>query len=365
MEKIKKLYEFLFGNGYNYLIIILIILIAMLSSLIFFPHYLTYEYWSGGKINRSETLRNIGILVLGIFGTYLALQKIKIAMNQLRVSEKGLDIDRLQKAVDLLSEDTSYSRLAGVITLRELAKKSTEYRTTVVSTLDNFLQSHRYDAIQGLDSEINQDDFYKKWLARKPSDQDKIKAFNVLIDLDFKIADVDIIGYHTYKNIYLYQSGWLNLPNASFFNCDFGDTNLKCSEHTRFYSCDLTNTRIYPSSNTNTVIFDKCNVSGLKIQIDEQATPLLNGWHWEDDPPVLDTCLSFASLPNDRRIVRFDKGRIFSLSDQVQYILERKYGFPDGRILPISDDPELDYNKQTLQSGLEDFGNKLNKLLKS
>lgn len=88
----------------------------------------SWKYWQADE-NKSEVLRNLGLVTLGIIGLPLAIwrsmtafRQSETANRQADLAEKGLIIDRYQKGAQMLESNDLSVRLAGIYALRELAQ---------------------------------------------------------------------------------------------------------------------------------------------------------------------------------------------------------------------------------------------------
>lgn len=104
------------------------------------PSFLSFEYWQEGGTNtsRSEVIRNLGLLAVGIVGlgfgiwrAYTAHRQTKAsqkqadsANDQARIAEQGHFTDRFSKAVEQLGSETLPVRIGGIYALWRLAKDS-------------------------------------------------------------------------------------------------------------------------------------------------------------------------------------------------------------------------------------------------
>jgi uncharacterized protein YjbI with pentapeptide repeats len=106
----------------------------------------TRDYWGG---NRSEILRNIGLLVLAVPALWLAWRRTNTASRQAdianenketanrqqRVAERGMNVERYQKGAQMLESDELSVRIAGIYGLRELAISDPEESYIIVQSL--------------------------------------------------------------------------------------------------------------------------------------------------------------------------------------------------------------------------------------
>ncbi|MHC5655998.1 pentapeptide repeat-containing protein [Stappia sp. ICDLI1TA098] len=99
----------------------------------------TRDYWGG---NRSEILRNLGLLTLAVPALWLAWRRTNTASRQAetanrqqRVAERGLNVDRYQKGALMLESKELSVRIAGIYGLRELAISDPEESYIIVQSL--------------------------------------------------------------------------------------------------------------------------------------------------------------------------------------------------------------------------------------
>lgn len=332
--------------------LLLSFVITSLLILIFKPELFTFVYWSDPKFNRSDVLRNMLLIPVGAVGLYIAVKRSTIAAGQLRTSETGLDIDRFQKAVELLQEDAISSRVAGVISLHDIAIKSSEYRNTAVQILITFMQSKDSDfEVEKYfqDQSIGADVAYEQWLGRPPVKTDSIKAFEALVDLDFSPVDVNQAFASAYKGIYLHGTYLKELPSCTFTRCDFSACNIRCKEGTLFVGCDLTNATIIFDNPKGYAIFPSSNVSNMRLQVPNEVSPVINGWHWEGFPPKVASDWRFIPSPSKQRVIKFDQKRRFPISMLADFYSSRSLGVPNDDPSFFLDDPDTDYEQQTFE----------------
>ena len=87
----------------------------------------------GAGPSPSETLRNVGLLVAGVFALAIAIWRAKVADRQsvtaqeeADTSKQGLQYDRYQRGAQMLGSESLSVRLAGIYSLEWLAKEDPE-----------------------------------------------------------------------------------------------------------------------------------------------------------------------------------------------------------------------------------------------
>jgi hypothetical protein len=70
----------------------------------------------------SEIIRNLGLLVVAIFGLYLAWQRVTAATQQAELARRGHVAELFNRAVGQLTDAKLEVRLGAIYTLRQVAK---------------------------------------------------------------------------------------------------------------------------------------------------------------------------------------------------------------------------------------------------
>ena len=85
------------------------------------PSFWTWDFWqkAGNKVvsSRSEIVRNLGLLLLGLIGLGFGIWRAYTAHRQVRISEQGQFTERFSAAVGLLGDEKSTVRMGGVYAL--------------------------------------------------------------------------------------------------------------------------------------------------------------------------------------------------------------------------------------------------------
>ncbi|WP_108817623.1 pentapeptide repeat-containing protein [Pseudovibrio sp. Alg231-02] len=109
-----------------------IIFLAVLFFVIFPPGGF-FPFWGGPEANRAEVLRNIGLSLLGAVGLPFVIWRSITAHREalhsaenLRLSERGQNIDRMKNAFELLNSELRFSRETGIIILKEVFASADE-----------------------------------------------------------------------------------------------------------------------------------------------------------------------------------------------------------------------------------------------
>ena len=116
--------------------------------------WLSWTYWQQGGLNtsRSEVLRNLGLLALGVVGSFygiwrsvIALMNVRAAQEQGRIAEQGNNADRFAKAAEMLSDDNPRVRTGAIRALARLAQDSVDRdHIPVMEVLTEFIRIPPY-----------------------------------------------------------------------------------------------------------------------------------------------------------------------------------------------------------------------------
>ena len=101
----------------------------------------------GAGPSNSETLRNVGLLVAGVFAFAIAIWRAKVADQQsltakveAETSKQGLLYDRFQRGAQMLGSESLSVRLAGIYSLEQLAKDDPEqYHIQIIQSFCSFV----------------------------------------------------------------------------------------------------------------------------------------------------------------------------------------------------------------------------------
>jgi hypothetical protein len=115
-----------------------LITVYLLYVLLPWAEWFSLEYWAetGGpkSTSRSEALRNVGLLAVGVFGLGFGIWRAWTAHRQAHVAEQGLFTERFSTAVEHLGSEQLPVRLGGIYALWRLTEDSP--KRDVVSVID-------------------------------------------------------------------------------------------------------------------------------------------------------------------------------------------------------------------------------------
>lgn len=122
--------------------VVTVILAALLPEILKWP-------WLGEKEGLSVLIRNLGLLLAGLFGVWLAWHRTRIA-------EQGHITDRYSKAVEQLGDRENISvRIGGLYALKRIALDSDTDHPTIPDVIANFIRHPPYDTF---DVQIEKDE---------------------------------------------------------------------------------------------------------------------------------------------------------------------------------------------------------------
>jgi hypothetical protein len=103
--------------------------VAWLAATGFFDPYLDWNYWQTGKdgkvqSSRSEVVRNLGLLLLGLIGLCFGVYRSWLAYKQQRTAEQGHITERFTQAVEQLGSDNAAVRQGAIHALWRIAEDS-------------------------------------------------------------------------------------------------------------------------------------------------------------------------------------------------------------------------------------------------
>ncbi|KZL06003.1 pentapeptide repeat-containing protein [Pseudovibrio sp. Ad26] len=149
----------------------------------------TKEVDTGPAINKSEVLRNLFLVLVGIPALYLAIRRTRSSVKQTSLSERGLNNERFQNAAKLLSEDQLILRQAGISSLKELVKQEPRtYFYIVEDLLRSFILRRRAE-IAALRSGNGRNNLNKLTIEDRKQTSDIKIAFTCLGDIRHYIEE--------------------------------------------------------------------------------------------------------------------------------------------------------------------------------
>lgn len=361
MKNIQKFFRYIIDNFkkvylYIFLSIFFFIFIIFLHK--YYSQYFTFSYWGNeNNLNRSETLRNIGLIIVGIVAIIIALWRGFIASNELKNSKIKLHNEKLHKAVELLETKSERNKISAFLMLAELIKESCNFDEIIFQILHSYLDEYANIQKEFQEySDLSMDKLTIHWYeVRERVNYSILFCFEIYIKLveekkvkinlnQLRFINLNLHGLH------------IKMPNYLIQNSDLSNCHIYCNEYTSFSNCDLTNAVVYPYKD-KTLIFNHCNISDLRLNVDDNINPIINGWHWEERPPKLNSMWSFLNFPKDRRVIIMSSNRIISKSFMENYykdpfnlvrpqggfdIFEDKFEFDDSNQKIIS---EIEFNE--------------------
>jgi hypothetical protein len=349
-------------NNYKIILYIFIILISMCLIYIFFkkyPQFISFEYWGNKNVlNRAETLRNIGLVFLGFLALIIAIWRALVATKELENTKLKLSQDKLHKAIELLETESERNKISAFTMLAELMEDTRIFDEVIFQISKTYLDEYANVKKEYLKyKDLIPNEKIKRWYSREAKDYSITLCFENYSKL---ISDNRI--KHNLNQYVLFHNLDLNglhmiKPNHLFQNCNLSNCTIYCNKNTHFSKCDLTNTIIIPNDKNekNLLIFDFCNISNISIEVPDDISPILNGWHWENQPPILCSMCTFVSLPEDRRVVIMPSRRINPTNLQQSYYETEEYNIepPYSSLAIFKDSIQYDKEDQKIISELK------------
>ena len=126
---------------------VLIVLIAgaLIASIVLTT--ICHWKWILGGSEPSEVLRNIGLVIVGILGTALAIWRAMIAADNTKINDRNSFTDTFTKSIEQLgagSEDEPNIevRLGGIYALEKLSQVNLEYYQPIIDILASYVRKH-------------------------------------------------------------------------------------------------------------------------------------------------------------------------------------------------------------------------------
>ena len=105
----------LISKGLWFAVLVLIVLLAVIG--------LSVEHWEWLNGPNSATVRNIGLLAVGVIAILLAFWRSNVAERQAETAQAGLLNERYQKGAEMLGSGVLSVRLGGIYALKRLAEE--------------------------------------------------------------------------------------------------------------------------------------------------------------------------------------------------------------------------------------------------
>ncbi|WP_349358621.1 pentapeptide repeat-containing protein [Stappia sp.] len=277
--------------------------------------------------NLIEAWRNIGLIALGAVGIGLATwrsmiahRQTRTAVEQRRISERGLNVDRYQKGAAMLESEELPVRIAGIYGLRELAMSDPEESYILVqSVLFAFIrETSKKRALKAPDTAVS---------GKSQFATTEVRQINEGIGVDIEEAlDATKSLRRIVKTASALEAAaaWRpNLKNSVFSGLDLARVDLRGADlqnanfkGTRLFCSDLSNTRLKDADLTGAELLDanlsgailaevnfsqaslrRSNISAAELVsnnisdanlynlIFDNQTLLIGVWAWADRPP--------------------------------------------------------------------------------
>ncbi len=343
---------------YNILILILAFLVYQFFK--YYPEFLTFEYWGNeNNLNRAAILRNIGLVFVGFFALTIAVWRALVATKELSNSKLKLSQEKLHKAVELLESESERNKISAFEMLSELIEESNNFDKIIFQISKSYLDEYanaKEDFIAYKD--VSSEEKIKLWYSGKPQKYSISLCFNNYVKLIHENrVQYDLNQKVLFSNLNLYGL-YLIKPNVFFQNCNLSGCIIYCDAHTKFNFCDLTGAIVIPYQN-NTMIFDGCNISNIKIQVSDDISPDINGWHWKNNVPILCSYCNFFSSVEERRVVILSNNRVVN-NDLKENYYNDEYGTSSPYDCGLfGDSLEYDTEKQKIINEVE-YNNTVN-----
>lgn len=347
--KIKKFIK----DNYKIIFNVILIIISIYLIYIFFkkyPQFISFEYWGNkNSLNRAETLRNIGLAFLGFLALIIAIWRALVATKELENTKLKLSQDKLHKAIELLETNSERNKISAFTMLSELMEDTKIFDEVIFQITKSYLDEFTNVKKEYLKyKNLTPDEKIKKWYSRKAKDY----SISLCFENYLRLISENKIKYNLNQSLLFYNLDLNGLhiikPNYFFQDCNLSNCTIYCDKSTKFSKCNLTNAIIIPYNinEKNLLIFDFCNISNIRIEVPDNASPILNGWHWENQPPRLCSMCTFLSLPGEERVVIMASKRINSIDFQSAYYKEEEYNTkPPYSDLAIFED-SVEYDKE-------------------
>jgi hypothetical protein len=185
----------------------------------------------------SAFVRNIGLVAVAPFALWLAWRRTSTATRQADTAERGLNVDRYQKGVQMLQSDELAVRVGGIYTLRELAiGDSEDYFYIVLDSLYTFVREgtkENYNRVfeQIPEDEVDRDSKAKKALRKKNLSPDFQAALEAATQIRDKCENA--LGKRALANWFPDLSGAI-LFRAKLTNANLENAQLRARDARQF-----------------------------------------------------------------------------------------------------------------------------------
>ncbi len=207
------------------------------------------SFWqSVWQIAGEAAVRNIGLICAALFGIGLAFyrsmklnQQTKTAIRQAETSEAGLNIDRFQKGVAMLGDNSRSVKQGGLLILYELAYSSPEkFRDNVVGIFRTHIYS--YDVKDLIASYEDHD----KALYNRLTPDYSAAIFSLILLNKLNIEETNATKSGFMQDLFI---AFVNLQNLNVSSMDFSNS--------IFRDVDFKDT-IMTETNLSNAVFENC-----------------------------------------------------------------------------------------------------------
>lgn len=270
--------------------------------------------WLVGDESGSATVRNLGLVIVGLIAIPLAVWRALVAQDQAHSARHSMLNDRFQRGAEMLGSEALSVRTGGIYALQSLAEEDpVSYHVRVMQLFCAFARNPTQDAVIEFSAE-----------GVKERDERMLRADVQEIMRVIGSRDPASICLERTQNFNLYLRGaelsnlqvlsarlsgaWLTkadlsgsvLPNADLSSARLRDANLTGAT---FRHADLSDARFWGADLSNAILRDAnlsgadfCGVDAKSVAYQEPARGLTQGqlddaWADPDNPPKLDGVL--------------------------------------------------------------------------
>ena len=211
-----------------------------------------------------EDWRNIILIAAACIGLPLAIWRSWVAHKQAKVSETGLNIDRYQRAVQLLGDDNLTLRLSAIFMLHDFGQTTENNAHTASHTLSHFINAQTATAFKiGMEPD----------LIRRAVDikQAFANLGHIKRGVSAAYDTIEITGAHlSFMNLTDFDCLF---DNIAFFGCTFDHCKFTSTTFSDvlFKDCSFKSTK-WTGCKLESCIFNECRFHGSDILDNEMAT---------------------------------------------------------------------------------------------
>ncbi|MEI2386056.1 pentapeptide repeat-containing protein [Breoghania sp. JC706] len=288
----------------------------------------TWEYWgtSDGVFDRSAIFRNFGLTILGLLALGLgawrswtaqlqaqsslrqagyAAQQVDNAIEQRRIAVRGQQVERYQKGALMLESQHPTVRIAGILTLRELAVSDPEDTYALVTTLlSNFISgvlNTRPLAAPAFPGALPQDAEKAldalSFIKRTEHLEEIARSIAIQFD-DTDFSRISLLGRDLSRMKFIR----CNFNETAIHNADISECSFFAAKFNDAYIIDCNASLAdFTLADFNSTNFRMVNISGAVFWDVKNINPdNIDVWCWSDNEPI--------GLPSTIPIKRYDAG---------------------------------------------------------